>query len=42
LIFAIMRTALIALRRDRGALALSFILPIGFFHHLCRDLRRAP
>jgi ABC-2 type transport system permease protein len=25
------RTALIALRRDRGALALSFILPIGFF-----------
>jgi len=26
-----MRTALIALRRDRGALALSFILPIGFF-----------
>jgi ABC-2 type transport system permease protein len=31
LIFAIMRTALIALRRDRGALALSFILPIGFF-----------
>jgi ABC-2 type transport system permease protein len=31
LIFAIMRTALIGLRRDRGALALSFILPIGFF-----------
>ena len=27
----IVRTALIALRRDRGALALSFILPIGFF-----------
>ncbi len=26
-----MRTALIGLRRDRGALALSFILPIGFF-----------
>jgi ABC-2 type transport system permease protein len=26
-----MRTALIALRRDRGALALSFILPIAFF-----------
>jgi len=25
------RTALIGLRRDRGALALSFILPIGFF-----------
>jgi ABC-2 type transport system permease protein len=31
LIFAIVRTALIGLRRDRGALALSFILPIGFF-----------
>ena len=31
MIFAIVRTALIALRRDRGALALSFILPIGFF-----------
>jgi len=31
LIFPIMRTALIALRRDRGALALSFILPIAFF-----------
>jgi ABC-2 type transport system permease protein len=26
-----MRTALIALRRDRGAFALSFVLPIGFF-----------
>ncbi|MGD0212528.1 MAG: ABC transporter permease [Terriglobales bacterium] len=26
-----MRTGLIGLRRDRGALALSFILPIGFF-----------
>ncbi|MGO9076003.1 MAG: ABC transporter permease, partial [Terriglobales bacterium] len=26
-----MRTALIGLRRDRGAWALSFILPIGFF-----------
>jgi ABC-2 type transport system permease protein len=25
------RTALIGLRRDRGALALSFILPIAFF-----------
>jgi ABC-2 type transport system permease protein len=31
LIFPIVRTALIALRRDRGALALSFILPIAFF-----------
>ena len=31
LILAIVRTALIALRRDRGALALSFILPIAFF-----------
>jgi ABC-2 type transport system permease protein len=31
LIFNIVRTALIALRRDRAALALSFILPISFF-----------
>jgi ABC-2 type transport system permease protein len=31
LIFAIVRTALTALRRDRGALALSFILPVAFF-----------
>jgi ABC-2 type transport system permease protein len=31
LIFSIARTALIALRRDRAALALSFILPISFF-----------
>jgi ABC-2 type transport system permease protein len=31
LIWPIVRTGLIALRRDRGALALSFILPIGFF-----------
>jgi len=31
LIFAIFRTALTALRRDRGALALSFILPVAFF-----------
>jgi len=31
LIFPIVRTALIGLRRDRGALALSFILPIAFF-----------
>jgi ABC-2 type transport system permease protein len=31
LIFAIVRTALISLRRDRGALALSFVLPIAFF-----------
>jgi ABC-2 type transport system permease protein len=28
---AIIRTALISLRRDRGALALSFVLPIAFF-----------
>jgi ABC-2 type transport system permease protein len=31
LIASIVRTALVSLRRDRGALALSFILPIGFF-----------
>lgn len=31
MIFAIIRTALTALRRDRGALALSFILPVAFF-----------
>jgi ABC-2 type transport system permease protein len=31
LIFAIVRTALVSLRRDRGALALSFILPVIFF-----------
>ncbi len=31
MIFPIVRTALISLRRDRGALALSFILPIAFF-----------
>jgi ABC-2 type transport system permease protein len=31
LIFAIFRTSLTALRRDRGALALSFILPVVFF-----------
>ena len=31
MIFNIVRTALIALRRDRAALALSFILPISFF-----------
>jgi linearmycin/streptolysin S transport system permease protein len=31
LIFSIVHTALTALRRDRGALALSFILPIAFF-----------
>jgi ABC-2 type transport system permease protein len=31
LIFPIVRTAIIALRRDRAALALSFILPISFF-----------
>ncbi|MFZ0479356.1 MAG: ABC transporter permease [Terriglobales bacterium] len=30
-ISAIVRTALVSLRRDRGALALSFILPIVFF-----------
>jgi ABC-2 type transport system permease protein len=29
--FAIVRTALIALRRDRASLALSFVLPIAFF-----------
>jgi ABC-2 type transport system permease protein len=31
LILSIVRTATVALRRDRGALALSFILPIAFF-----------
>jgi len=31
LIFAIVHTALTGLRRDRGALALSFILPVAFF-----------
>lgn len=31
MIFAIVRTALVSLRRDRGALALSFILPVVFF-----------
>lgn len=31
MIFNIVRTALIALRRDRAALALSFILPVVFF-----------
>ncbi|MGA2277279.1 MAG: ABC transporter permease [Terracidiphilus sp.] len=31
MITPILRTALISLRRDRAALALSFILPIGFF-----------
>jgi len=30
-IFAIVRTALVSLRRDRGALSLSFILPVVFF-----------
>ena len=31
MISSIVRTALIGLRRDRGALALSFVLPIVFF-----------
>src|ERR1700688_2561855 len=31
LIFPIVRTALVALRRDRASLALSFVLPIAFF-----------
>ena len=31
MILSIVRTGLIALRRDRGALALSFILPVAFF-----------
>jgi ABC-2 type transport system permease protein len=31
LIFAIVRTAILALLRDRGALALNFILPVAFF-----------
>jgi ABC-2 type transport system permease protein len=29
--FAIIRTAIVSLRRDRGALALSFVLPVVFF-----------
>ena len=31
MILHVTRTALLALRRDRGALVLSFVLPIGFF-----------
>jgi ABC-2 type transport system permease protein len=31
LIFQVARTALIALKRDRGALVLSFVLPLAFF-----------
>ena len=31
MIFAIVRTAMAALRRDRAALALSFVLPLAFF-----------
>ena len=31
MIFSIARTALVALRRDRASLALSFVLPIAFF-----------
>jgi ABC-2 type transport system permease protein len=31
LIFNVARTALIALRRDRGAMVLSFVLPLAFF-----------
>ena len=31
MIFAIMRTALYSIRRDRAALLLSFVLPIAFF-----------
>ena len=31
MIAAIVRTALVSLRRDRGALALSFVLPVAFF-----------
>ncbi len=31
MIFPIVRTAVVSLRRDRGALALSFILPVVFF-----------
>lgn len=31
MIFHVARTALIALKRDRGALVLSFVLPIAFF-----------
>ncbi len=31
MIFAIVRTAMVSLRRDRGALLLSFILPVVFF-----------
>jgi len=31
MILPIIRTAIVSLRRDRAALALSFILPISFF-----------
>ena len=31
MISAIIRTALVSLKRDRGALALSFLLPVVFF-----------
>ena len=31
MIFQVARTALLALRRDRGALVLSFVLPLAFF-----------
>jgi hypothetical protein len=31
LISPIVRTAIVSLRRDRGALALSFLLPVVFF-----------
>ena len=31
MIYSVVRTALVSLRRDRGALVLSFVLPIAFF-----------
>ena len=42
LILSIVRTGLIALRRDRGALALELYSACRFFFDLCRDLRRTP
>ena len=40
LILNVARTALIALRRDRGALVLSFVLPVVFFTYFCGDFRQ--
>ena len=39
MIWNVARTALIALRRDRGAMVLSFVLPLAFFTHFRGDFR---